>query len=164
MKKISCLIFGVALTFTLAVLPALAQQRRGTGQRDPLAGLERALQAANAPALSAFEQSSITSLISQYQPLQPSSDTTQRLEAAILGNTPDPTDTKAITDNMTANFQNRANFAAQVAKLLDSNGQLAPLRTKFGDSRTVQILQSLVGGGFGPGRGFGMAGVGPSTR
>jgi hypothetical protein len=169
MKKPTYFILTLALTFTLTALPAPAQRRQGTGQRNPLAGLERALQAANAVALSSDQQTSITNLISQYKLVQPSSGNTQGLEAAILAGTgtTDSADLAAITGNMTSNFQNRVNFATQVALILKNNStgdQLTPLVTKFGTSRTVQILESPVGGGFGAGRGFGMAGLRARTR
>jgi hypothetical protein len=155
-KSVINLIFVVAIAFILAGLPAVAQGQ-AAAQRNPLAGLERALQAAGAPALSSAEQTSITSLIAQYKPVPASSTVTQALETAILAGT--PPDTTAITGNMTTNFQNRVTFASQVAGLLNSNSQLTPLVTKFGTSRVVQLLESILGGGFGAGRGFAMMGL-----
>jgi hypothetical protein len=150
------LILAVASAFILAALPAMAQGQQSARQRDPLAGLERALQAAGAPAITPSEQASIIPLISQFKPVPPSGSAVQTLEAAILaGSTPDTTQ---IASNMATNLQNRASFASQVAGILNSNSQLTPLVTKFGTSRVVQLLESILGGGFGARSGFGMMG------
>jgi len=165
------LVIKVALTFILAALPVLAQQRQGTGQRSPLAGLERALKDANAASLSEAETNGINSLISAFKQVSPPAGVVQAFESAILACTtctsfPDGTDEQAITQAMQTNFMNRATFAAQVADILNTGGQMAPLMTKYGTSRTVQLLESLVGGGFGAGR-FGAGrglGAGPQGR
>lgn len=156
MKKSKCvtgLILVAATVLILTGLPAMVQGQ-ATGQRNPLAGLERALQSAGAPALSSAEQSAITGYITTYKPVPPSSADTQALETAILGGT--TPNTTNITSAMTANFQNRVAFASLVAGILNTNSQLTPLVTKFGTSRVVRLLESILEGGFGPGRGFGM--------
>jgi len=153
---------GTVLVLILAALPALAQGRRQAGQPNPLVRLERALQAANAPALTPDEQSRITSLISSTTTSQPPGSAVQALEASILAGNTDQIAAKTITDTMAANFLTRANFASSVAQILTGGGQLTPLVTKFGSTRVVQLLNSLVGGGFGGRRGPGM--VGPEAR
>jgi hypothetical protein len=163
MKKIVLKgILGMFLVLILAALPALAQGRRPAGPPNPLVRLERALQAANAPALTPDEQSRITSLISSTTLSQPPSNAVQALEASILAGNTDQIAAKAITDNTAANFLVRANFASSVAQILTGGGQLTPLVTKFGSTRVVQLLHSLVGGGFQGRRGLGM--VGPEAQ
>ncbi len=166
-KSVLNKILGIVLIFTLAALPALAQGRRAapSGQPpNPLARLGRALQDANAPALTTDEQTKIAGLISSTTISRPPSNALQAFEAAILAGTVDQTAAKTITDAQAANFMARANFASSVAQILITNGQLTPLVTKFGSTRVVQLLDSLVGGGFGAGRGRGMVAPQASTN
>jgi hypothetical protein len=163
MKKIVLkAIPGIFLVLVLAALPTFSQGRRPAGPPNPLVRLERALQAADAPTLTPDEQSRITSLISSTTTSQPPSSAVQALEATILAGNTDQIAAKTITDTMAANFLTRANFASSVAQILTSGGQLTPLVTKFGSTRVVQLLNSLVGGGFGGRHRLDMAG--PEAR
>ena len=71
-------------TLTLAALPVPAQQSQSNGQRNPLAGLERALKAANATPFTATEVIDIEGLISAFPKTTPPANAVQKFESAIL--------------------------------------------------------------------------------
>ncbi|MGH9838289.1 MAG: hypothetical protein ACREEM_05860 [Blastocatellia bacterium] len=146
------------------VTMAMAQR---TPQRDPLASLKRAITEANAPALTTMQETQLNTLITNFKDVLPD-EPDEALEAAL-----DAYDAAILAANLTAaqaqamiiaarlaqlnnaRLQAEAKFKIDALALLQSGGQLAPLKQKFGDDRVLGLVGSLVGRGFGggPGRG-----------
>jgi len=160
---------------------ALAQQGR---TRDPLAFLKRAITEANAPALTADEETQLTTLITNFRQAQPHGPNQQLLDArkaynnAVLAGDLDTAQTQAgiISGLMAAQSRSgltaRAKFDTDALAALKNGGQLDALAQKFGNQRVLMLIGSLAGhpfggerfgggrpgfspgGGFGPGLGF----------
>jgi hypothetical protein len=132
--------------------------------RDPLGALKRAITQASAPALTTQQETDLTALITAFKAAQPTE------EDATLEAAREAFDAALIAGNL-ANAQTQATAIATrqaqlsdarlkaVAKLiidaltiLKNGGQLDALKTKFGDERTLHLVSSLIGGGFGGGR------------
>ena len=158
-----------ALLLCLSVAAtALAQT-----QRDPLAGLKRAITRANAPALTTQQETDLTALITAYRDAQPDEPDAQletardAFDAAIpAGNaTAATTAAQAIATRSAAltlaRLQAQATFEIAVRNNLNSGGQLTPLTTALGSEGVLRLLESLAGGhGFGGPGGGGPGGPG----
>jgi hypothetical protein len=161
--KLHMKLAGIAfLLLNLIVATATAQPAR-----DPLRGLKRALTEANAPALTAAQETQLNTLITAYQDTLPD-EPDAALEAArdafdaavLAGNLAAAQAQAAIIATRTAELTNNklraeAQFEIAALALLKSGGQYDPLVTKFGADRVLALVGSLVGHGFGggPGRG-----------
>lgn len=159
---------------TLCVLAAgtitsLAQGPMGMPQRgyDPLRELKRAINAAQAPALTAQQETDLTALITAYRDSLPSEDANDALDAAqaafdkavLAGDLAAAQTQAAVIATITARFHN--NRLVALAKLeigaiaiLKTGGQYQPLVQKFGEGGTLNIIGSLADRaiGRGPGR------------
>jgi len=166
---------AAAVVICLAIaLPALAQGPGGrfgqramaqssSGKVNHLAGLERALQAAGAPALTSDQETSLSSLITGFVRPTPSSTTASArttYNSAILagdatGGGVIPTIASGMETNTSARLTAEASFGASVVNILGTGTGSAVdlLVKKFGTDRTVGLIMSLVGG---PGAGFRM--------
>ena len=166
------LLLSVVVVFSLAVLPALAQQAPaaagGPGQRVlaplapqpyPLARLRNALQQAGAPALTTDEETQIKTLVTNFRtankPEAPSTalqSAHREYDNAILnGDSPAATaQATIIVNNQTANalarMKARANFGIAVIKLLRDNKQADLLLKWMGSNGLVQLAMSLIEG------------------
>ncbi|MBI1759878.1 MAG: hypothetical protein HYR56_00440 [Acidobacteria bacterium] len=131
--------------------------------RDPLGALKRALTQASAPALTTQQETDINALITAFKAAQPT-DGDATLEAArdafdaalLAGNlTAAQTQATAIATRQAqlsdARLKTVAKFVIGALTILKNGGQLDALKTKFGDDRTLQLVESLAGGGFGGG-------------
>lgn len=146
---------AAALLFCAALI--CANSTRAAENHDPFGFLSRALTEAGAPALTTAEEAQLTTLITSYQAALPTlPDTT--LEAArtayrdaILAGDLTTAETQAtIIANRTAALTSQtlaaqATFEIGVLAVLNSNGQLSALNTRFGTDRTLEIVDSLVG-------------------
>jgi hypothetical protein len=147
-----------ALLLCLSVAAtALAQT-----QRDPLAGLKRAITRANAPALTTQQETALTALITAYRDAQPDEPDAQleaardAFDAAILAGNATAAATAAQTIATRsaaltlAKLQAQAAFELAVRNNLNTGGQLTPLTTALGNEGVLRLLDSLAGGhGFG---------------
>lgn len=151
----------------------------GQQQRDPLGQLKRAITQANAPVLTATQETALTALITAYKDAQPD-EPDAVLEAArdaynaalLAGSLADAQAQATIIANRSAvlskaRLDGQAKFVIDVLTILSNGGQLAPLNTKFGAERVLGLVSSLAGHGFrgdhgGPGGGGPGAG-GPGT-
>ena len=124
---------------------------------DPFGFLSRALADAGAPALTTAEETQLSALVASYQaalPAQPDAAleaartayrdailagdlTTADAQAAIIANR-----TAALTN---ATLQASAQFEIGVLSVLNGNGQLTALNTRFGTDRVLEIVDSLTG-------------------
>ncbi len=141
----------------LGVTSALAQG----STRDPLAGLKRALTQANAPALTATQESALTALITAFRDAQPDepdaalATARDAYEAAILAGDQTAANAQAviISNRIAAltntRLQDEAKFEIAVLAILKNGGQFIPLQTKLGNDRLLGLVGSLAGGGFG---------------
>lgn len=152
----------------LSVTTAFGQPQRP--QRDPLSFLKRAINEANAPALTASQETALTTLIAAYKDAQPD-EPDAALEAArdaydaaiLTGNATEAAAQATIIANRVAvltkaRLDGQARFEIAVLTNLNQGGQLEPLKTKFGADRVLGIVRSLAGHGGrgdGPGRGPG---------
>ena len=141
---------------------ALGQPGR---QRDPLDPLKRALNEANAPALTSQQETQLTELITTFRNGQMTGPDAA-LEAAhtaydsaiLAGDLAAAQAQAAIIGSHTgakgtARLQASAKLEIDVLAILKGGGQLDALRQKFGDERLVGIVGSLAGGPpFGGGR------------
>lgn len=148
----------------LVALSVGASAQTATKVFDPLRGLKKALADANALALSTTQETQINDLITTLQSAlqQVSHDQLQAaydaMNAAVLaGDQATANAQAAIISNLenaaeTANLKAEIKFKLDVIAVLKTNGdQAGLLRTKFGDSGFLRILDSLAG--HGPGRG-----------
>ncbi len=165
----------IALAFCFGTVGMALAQNSGANQRwqggahrDPLAMLERAIQKAGAPALSADQQSQLQSLIQNYRSTRSSmgpdpavQSARQNFEAAVLsGNSANSTAAAdALAGAMTANapkhLEALAQFEVQAVGILQP--QLSALQQNLGNDRLLSLLGSLAGG---PGMRAGMGGFG----
>jgi Spy/CpxP family protein refolding chaperone len=154
-----------------------AQQQRP--QHDPLGFLKRAITEANAPALSADQETQLTTLITNLRNSHPQGpDETLKaahtaFNAAVLAGDQAAANAQAtIIANRTgeldsARLQTLAKFQIDVLAILKAGGQLDALKQKFGD-HLLGVIGPLGGppfgghpggpggpGGHGPGPGFG---------
>lgn len=155
---------GLLLICILSSATSFADQGR---ERDPLAGLKRAISQANAPTLTTQQETDLTTLITNFKNALPDEPDAaleaarDAFDAAILaGNATAAATAATAIANRTAVLLNdrlkaEATFQLAVLTLLKNGGQLAPLTTKYGDDRVLDIVRSLNGGGFGGGRGPG---------
>jgi hypothetical protein len=135
--------------------------------REPLSALKRAITAANAPALTAQQETDLTTLITTFKnalPTEPDAALVaarEAYDAAILaGNlTAAQTAATAIATRQAqlsdVRLKAEAAFEITVLANLQTGGQLAPLAVKYDDERILDIVGSLVGHGGGPGGGPG---------
>lgn len=136
-------------------------------QRDALRSLKRAITEANAPALTADQETQLNTLITAYRDALPD-EPDEALEAAreafdaaiLAGNLTAAQAQATIIANRTAELTNnklRAEAAFEIGALaaLRTGGQYDPLVTRFSAERVLALVGSLVGHGFGggPGRG-----------
>ncbi|HMV82498.1 MAG TPA: hypothetical protein PKA34_05155 [Blastocatellia bacterium] len=162
-RIVSTTLFLICL-LALGVTSAMAQGPT----RDPLAGLKRALTQANAPALTATQETALTALITAFKDAQPDDPDAALVaardayEAAILAGNQTAANAQAviISNRIAAltntRLQDEAKFDIAVLAILKNGGQFIPLQTKFGDDRVLALVGSLAGGGFGgPGGGPG---------
>jgi hypothetical protein len=132
--------------------------------RDPLGVLKRAITQANAPALTAQQETDLNTLITNFRNAQPT-EPDEALEAArdaydaailALDLTAAQTQATAIAARQAqladARLKAEAQFKIAVLTNLQSGGQLALLRQQFSDDRVLEIVSSLIGRGFGGGR------------
>jgi hypothetical protein len=158
-NKTALLLCALALSLTTAS----AQ----TSQRDQLGFLKRAITQAGAPTLTAQQETDLNALITAFKAAQPS-EPDAVLEAArdaydaalIAGNlAAAQTQATAIATRQAqlsdARLRAEAQFVIAVFANLRNGGQFAPLQTRFGDERLLDLAQSLVGHGPGGGRGPG---------
>lgn len=129
--------------------------------RDPLGALKRALTQASAPSLTTQQETDLTALITAFKAAQPTEEDAT-LEAArdafnaalIAGNLATAqTQATAIAARQAqlseARLKAVAKFVIDALTILKNGGQLDALKTKFGDERTLHLVSSLAGGGFG---------------
>lgn len=171
-RIVSTALFLVCL-LALGVTSALAQRPT----RDPLAGLKFALTQANAPALTATQESALTALITAFKDAQPDEPDAALVaardayDAAVLAGNQTAANAQAviISNRLAAlnntRLQDEAKFEIAVLAILRNGGQFIPLQTKLGDDRLLALIGSLAHGGFGgrgdgPGRGPGGPGGG----
>lgn len=134
---------------------ALAQRP----QRDALGFLKRALTEANAPALTADQETQLNTLFTNFRNAQPTTPDTA-LEAArtayenaiLAGDLTAATAQATIIANRTAalsatRLQAEAKFDIDVLQILRNGGQLAPLTQKVGSDHILGLVGSLIGGG-----------------
>jgi hypothetical protein len=151
-----------ALLFCLLTASATTSLAQTQTQRDPLAGLKRAITRANAPALTTQQETALTTLITNYRDSLPDEPDAQleaareAYDAAILARnaTAAATQAQAIATRSAAltlaKLQGEATFEIAVLNNLNSGGQLAPLTTELGNDGVLRLVNSLAGG-----RGFG---------
>jgi hypothetical protein len=163
----------VFLAFVVAAVPVVGQGR-GPGPGFGVDGLNNALAAAGATALTSAQQTAIATLITNFRDSQapPAQSTTASAartayETAILAGDSQtavsqiPTIANEMAANNKARMTATAGFCIEVIKLLDS-GQLSLLVKQDGISGVVRLVESLAGGpGMGGGRGPGMMGMRP---
>ena len=127
--------------------------------RDPLSGLKRAITQANAPVLTATQETALTALITAYRAALPTGEDAalataeDAYDAAILAGNQAAANTaadqiaarKAVLS--AAHLKLSAKFALDVLANLKAGGQLTPLNDKFTADRVLQIARSLAGGG-----------------
>jgi hypothetical protein len=137
-------------------------------ERDPLAGLERALSNAGAPALSEQQETQLKAAIAAFQRSRRSQEPNETLDAArrafdeaiLAGDTAAIQAQTAIIVEQVA-MTARANLQAEAAfklKVLDilTDDQVNQLLRRLGTAGLSRILDSLTdGGGFAPGAGPG---------
>lgn len=149
-------------------------------QRDALRSLKRAITEANAPALTADQETQLNTLITAYRDALPD-EPDEALEAAreafdaaiLAGNLTAAQAQATIIANRSAELskirlQALAKFQIDVQAVLKAGGQWELLKTKFGE-RLVGIVGSLAGGpgfgGRGPGGGHGFGfGFAPTRK
>ncbi|MEK7830914.1 MAG: hypothetical protein AAB401_07505 [Acidobacteriota bacterium] len=162
------------LSISTLLLCAIASSVTAFGQtqRDPLGHLKRAITQANAPVLTATQETALTTLITAYKDAQPDEPDAalaaarDAYEAALLaGKLADAQAQATIIANRSAvlsktRLDAQAKFVIDVLTILSNGGQLAPLNTKFGADRVLGLVSSLVGGGFGGDHGGGPGGGG----
>lgn len=132
---------------------------QGQATRDPLGALKRAITQASAPSLTTQQETDLTALITAYKAALPTEEDAT-LEAAreafnaalIAGNlTTAQTQATAIATRQAqlsdARLKAAAKFVIDALTILKNGGQFALLQTKFGDDRTLHLVESLVGGG-----------------
>lgn len=151
------------VALTASAIVSLANQGPS---RDPLGALKRAIAAANAPALTAQQETDLNALITAFKAALPTEPDAaldaarEAYDAAILaGNlTGAQTAATAIATRQAqlseARLKAEAQFEITVLANLQTGGQLAPLAVKYDDERILDIVGSLVGHG-GPGGGPG---------
>ena len=140
---------------------AVARADQNQQSSDPFRFLSRALSEAGAPALTTAEETALNTLITAYENALPDEPDTA-LEAArtayrdaiLAGNLAAATTQATIIANRTAALTSarlvaRAQFEIGVLAVLNSNGQLTLLNTRFGTDRVLEIVDSLVGHGGG---------------
>jgi hypothetical protein len=161
LSRIALLVCAVLLSPAVAA----AQHNPGGGnfQRDPFFSLENALAVAGAPALTTAEQTQLTTLITTYRNSLPTTTDATLAAARTAFNTAVLNGDLATAKTQAgiiatreealnlAQLQALATFEMGVVSLLTSGGQLAPLRTKFGDTFTLDIISSFAGDGPLPG-------------
>lgn len=162
-------IFVASMLLCLSVA-AFAQRP----QFDPLMRLKQALQSANAAALTTAQEDQLKALIQQARDAHPGAPDPaleaahDALEAAIFAGNQAAADAQAaiIANLSSAMMSNRLKghtaFTIQAINVLKANqAQLDALVQKIGSSGVVQLMGSLVGGGFGgPGGSGGPGGQG----
>lgn len=171
------LALAVAATFVLA-------QGQRSGQRpepDALRGLKRALEEANAPALTADQESQLKALVAGLRENLPKPDESLRAahtayDNAVLAGDLGAAQAQAaviaglLANQTSARLQAEATVKVQALNILKSNeAQIAALEARFGTTGLARLLGSISGGprgGFGPGfgRGFGPGGRGPGKE
>ncbi len=162
------------LLCALAVSIALGQTRP---QRDSLGFLKRSITEANAPALTAQQETALTDMIKAFREAQPQGPDAA-LEAArtaydnalLAGDLATANAQATILANRSAALSNarlqaEAKFKIDALATLKTGGQFEPLSQKYGSDRVLGLVGSLAGGpgggrpergpGFGPGPGFG---------
>jgi len=145
---------------------ALAQGVRPT--HDSLIGLKRALQEANAPALTTDQETQLKTLITAYhennRPQGPSTELQAARkaynEAILAGNADAAKAAEAqiaglIATAEAARAQARITFELAALTILNGGGnatgpQVTALVQKFGEGKVIGLIDSLAGGGFGP--------------
>ena len=175
-KHVNTAIKIVLLFCAIAGLSAMALAQQGR-TRDPLAFLKRAITEANAPALTADEETQLTTLITNFRQAQPRGPNQELQDArkaynnAVLAGDLDTAQTQAgiISGLMAAQSRSsltaRAKFDTDALATLKNGGQLDALTQKLGNQRVLMLIGSLAGhpfgggrvegGGFPPGGGFG---------
>jgi hypothetical protein len=162
------------LVFLICVAAAIPGSGQGRGPGFGVDGLNNALTAAGAMTLTSTQQTSITTLITNFRdsrvpPTQSATASAARtaFETAILAGNGQaaaaqiPTISSEMAANSTKGMQAIAGFCIDVIKVLDSS-QLSLLVKQNGTSGTVRLIESLAGGpGMGGGRGPGMMGMRP---
>jgi hypothetical protein len=162
--KASLLSALVVLSLAIVAGPGQAQTRR---THDPLGRLKDALQEASATALTSAQETSLTTLITNFQTAhetRPTPSTAEQnaraaYDTAILNQDSAGAAAQAAiiaTEQGVNSLQRQkdlANFGIEVVKVLRSGGDLvAPLITRFGSNGAARLILSLAGGpGFGPG-------------
>jgi len=152
----------VLLLCAIAANATMATAQRAP-QRDLLTSLKRAITEANAPALTTAQETQLNTLITNFRDALPD-EPDEALEAAR-----DAYDAAILAGNLTAaqaqamiiaarfaqlnnaRLQAEAKFKIDALAVLQSGGQLAPLKQKFGDERVLGLIDSLAGRGFGGG-------------
>ncbi|NOT63686.1 MAG: hypothetical protein HOP19_26025 [Acidobacteria bacterium] len=145
----------------MSAMMALAQGGRGGsgGTRDPLAGLKRAITQAEAPALTATQETAINALITAYRDALPDEadaaleTARDAYEAALLAGNQTAANTAA--DQIAARqavlsaarLKASAKLTLDILANLRTGGQLTALNTKFTAERVLSLVRSLAGGG-----------------
>ena len=159
---------AILMACAMAGSATLAQHSR---PRDPLGFLRRALAEANAPALTAEQETQLNTLITNFREARPD-EPDAALEAArtafsnaiLAGDLAAAQAQAAIIANRiaalnTARLQAEAQFDISALALLRGGGQLDPLIQRFGNDRVLGLVGSLAGRSFG-----GRSGHGPGPR
>jgi len=133
---------------------------------DPLAPLKRAISQASAPALSAAQETALTTLITAYRDSLPDDrdelleSAREALDAAVLAGDLAAAQiqitiiTTRVSQLQDARMTAEAKLAIGSIAVLKSGGQYDPLVTKYGTDRLLQLV-TLTGPVAGPGDGPG---------
>jgi aconitase B len=136
-------------------------------QRDVLGALKRAITAANAPALTAQQETDLTTLITALKEAQPTEPdealetAREALDAAILAGDLTAATTQATTiatraaELKSASLLLEAKFAIDVLANLKTGGQYDALVQALSTDRLLGLINGLSGQGFGGGGGRG---------
>lgn len=153
---------GGALTFAQTV-----------PQRDVLGAIKRAITAANAPALTAQQETDLTALIAAFKEAQATEPdealetAREAFDAAILAADQTAANTQAAAiasrtaESKNASLQLEAKFAIDVISNLKTGGQYDALVQALSTDRLLGLITGLTGPGFGGGGAVGGGGRGP---
>jgi hypothetical protein len=127
--------------------------------RDPLGALKRAITQASAPALTTQQETDLTALITAFKATLPAEEDAtleaarEAFDAALLAGNLATAQTQATAiatrqaQLSDARLKAVAKFVIDALTILKNGGQFAALQTKFGDERTLHLVESLAGGG-----------------
>lgn len=160
----------LVLSMSLLVAGSMIGLAQGGRNSDPFAGLKRAMAQAGAPALSATQETALTTLITEFKaglPTEGGDDVLETAreayEAAILAGdlaaaqVQITTITTRSAQLQQARMEAEAKFGIAAIAILKAGGQYDPLVAKYSADRVLSLVLQLAGrggpGGDGPGGG-----------